>query len=293
MRPIVRPMSSSRPTPWALIAARSSGASAIRSTSCWASSLASRRRQTSSTSSLSIASSSARLTASLSSAPWTASSTTGPCRTRAIARSTASLSTAPTIASSAATSTARSIPVALRDACGRRARRRRAAAPRAAGGRSGRGRARVFRPRSGAVFHPAASIRPAQPAWLAQDARAGGRRTPPAAAGSSRRARSGRTTRPGRPRGTPARGRCAAATPSRRCCWSSPPGSNSPSAAQASTTLPAFWRTEPSSISSSGASARRRAELLAQLAQRAVARVLARLDLALRDRPGAVVALAQ
>ena len=67
--PIVRPMSSTRPTPWALIAARTSGASAIRSTSCWASSLASSRRQTSSTSSLSIASSSACLTASLSSAP--------------------------------------------------------------------------------------------------------------------------------------------------------------------------------------------------------------------------------
>ena len=111
--PIVRPMSSIRPAPWALIAARSSGAPAIRSTSCWASSLASNRRQTSSTSSLSIASSSARLTASLSSAPCTASSTTGPLSTRAIARSTASLSIAPTIASSAATSTARSIPVAL------------------------------------------------------------------------------------------------------------------------------------------------------------------------------------
>ena len=99
--------------PWALIAARTSGASAIRSTSCWASSLASSRRQTSSTSSLSIASSSARLTASLSSAPSTASSTTGPSRTLAIARSTALLSTAATIASSAAISTARSIPVAL------------------------------------------------------------------------------------------------------------------------------------------------------------------------------------
>ena len=111
--PIVRPMSSSRPAPWALIAARTSGASAIRSTSCWASSLASSRRQTSSTRSLSIASSSAFLTASLSSAPCTASSTIGPCSTRAIARSTASLSTAATIASSAATSTARSTPVAL------------------------------------------------------------------------------------------------------------------------------------------------------------------------------------
>ena len=111
--PMVRPMSSSRPAPWALIAARTSGASAIRSTSCWASSLASSRRQTSSTSSLSIASSRAFLTASLSSAPCTASSTIGPCRTRAIARSTASLSTAATIASSAATSTARSTPVAL------------------------------------------------------------------------------------------------------------------------------------------------------------------------------------
>ena len=61
--PIVRPTSSIRPIPWALIAARTSGASAIRSTSCWASSLASSRRQTSSTSSESIASSSAFLTA--------------------------------------------------------------------------------------------------------------------------------------------------------------------------------------------------------------------------------------
>ncbi len=108
----MRPMSSTSPIPWALIAARTSGASAIRSTSCWAWSLASSRLQTSSTSSQSIASSSARLTASLSSAPSTASSTSGPSSTRAIARSTAWLSTAATIASSAATSTARSIPVA-------------------------------------------------------------------------------------------------------------------------------------------------------------------------------------
>jgi hypothetical protein len=111
--PIVRPMSSISPIPWALIAARTSGASAVRSTSCCVSSLASNRCQTSSTSSLSIASSSARLTASLSSAPSTASSITGPSSTLTIARSTALLSTAATIASSAATSTARSIPVAL------------------------------------------------------------------------------------------------------------------------------------------------------------------------------------
>ena len=101
------------PTLWALIAARISGASAIRSTRRWVSSLASNRRQTSSTSSLSSASTSALLTASLSSALFIASSTTGPLRTRAIARSTASLSTAATIASSAASSIAWSIPVAL------------------------------------------------------------------------------------------------------------------------------------------------------------------------------------
>src|ERR1044072_3300465 len=102
-----------KPTLWALIAARSSGASAIRSTRRCASSLASSRRQTSSTISLSSASINARLTVSLSSAPLTASSTSGPCRTRTRARSTASLSTAETIASSAADWTARSTPAAL------------------------------------------------------------------------------------------------------------------------------------------------------------------------------------
>ena len=111
--PIVWPTSSMKPTLWALIAARSSGASAIRSTRRCASSLASNRRQTSSTISLSSASIRACFTVSLSSAPRAASSTSGPCSTRTSARSTASLSTAATIASSAATSTARSIPAAL------------------------------------------------------------------------------------------------------------------------------------------------------------------------------------
>ena len=77
LSPIVWPTSSIRPTLWALIAARISGASAIRSTSRCASSLASSRRQTSSTSSLSRASIRARFTASLSSAPFIASSTSG------------------------------------------------------------------------------------------------------------------------------------------------------------------------------------------------------------------------
>jgi hypothetical protein len=208
--PIVRPMSSSRPTPWALIAARTSGASAIRSTSCCASSLASSRRQTSSTSSLSIASSSAFLTASLSSAPSTASSTTGPSSTRAIARSTALLSTAATIASSAATSTARSIPVALVTV---RAPRTPAPSRRAESG------SEPFW-----VGSPASSIRGTEPfsipwrvyAWVSRfpACPADGRGARPARAGPSPGPPPGRTTRPGPPPGTPPPCRCAGAIPS-------------------------------------------------------------------------------
>ena len=67
------------------------------------------------------------------------------------------------------------------------------------------------------------------------------------------------------------------------------PASRSPSSAHAATTLPAFWRTSPSSIEL----ARRRgaAGLLLELAQRARERLLAVLVLALGDRPRAEVLL--
>ena len=58
-----RPRSSIRPAPWAVTAARTSGASAIRSTSFWASSLASSWAQRLSNCSLSSARASARSTA--------------------------------------------------------------------------------------------------------------------------------------------------------------------------------------------------------------------------------------
>ncbi len=137
--PIVWPTSSIRPTLWALIAARSSGASAIRSTSRCASSLASSRRQTSSTISLSSASIRACLTVSLSSAPWTASSTSRalqdpdqrPFDRLALDRGDHRLL--------GGASTARSIPPPCRPS-GRRAHRHRAGAPRAAAGPGNRGR---------------------------------------------------------------------------------------------------------------------------------------------------------
>ena len=98
----------------------------------------------------------------------------------------------------------------------------------------------------------------------------------PGRAGSSRRACSGsnhsaRSTS-GNSRSRPLRGGHSIA----KVLLLSAAGSNSASAAQASTTLPALWRTEPSSISASGASSGAGAELLAQLAQGAVARLLAR-----------------
>ena len=281
-------MSSISPTPWALIAARSSGASAIRSTSCWASSLASSRRQTSSTSSLSSASSSARLTASLSSAPCTASSTTGPCSTRAIARSTASLSTAATIASSAATSTARSIPVALVTVRAPRTptpeqprRERQVAVLTRVARRSQTAEWSRFPSRGEYTFAAPADVEALEQA--VDERRLRREDLPP------RRLRV-------EPLGPVDLGELALAAAARRplhreCVAAQRRRVELGLGRPASTTLPPFWRTDPSSISASGRERRRRAQLLPQLAQRAVPQVLALLGFPLRDRPGPEVPL--
>ena len=112
IRLICRPMSSRSPKPCWVIAARTSGASATRSTSFWASSDWSRRSQTLSTRGLSRALIAARSTAGLAKRRSTASSTAGPSSTRTSARSTAGLSRARTMASSVARSMASSMPVA-------------------------------------------------------------------------------------------------------------------------------------------------------------------------------------
>ena len=107
-----RPMSRSRPTPCEAIAARSSGASAIRSISFWASSEASSRSQTWSTSCESSTLTAARSTAGLERVRSNAACASSDSSTRTIARSTAGLSSARTIASSVAVCIASSIPVA-------------------------------------------------------------------------------------------------------------------------------------------------------------------------------------
>ena len=135
------PRSVIRPTPCWAIAARTSGASAMRSTSIWAFGPARSSAHTRSASSVSSALTTASATSSLVSACWSARSRAlRSSSTRTIARSTAGLRRALTIASSVASSIALSTPVApaSRSAPRALAPSTRAAAERDRGSRSSR-----------------------------------------------------------------------------------------------------------------------------------------------------------